>query len=135
MDKDSNLYMYLPTKYERSCNIWIQKEDEYLEGTTAMEYAGQFFVGDNYSILNLGKFYQDEDIRIRITVANDDNEAFWSEALFYSFDMEAFEAADAQLRERVWNITKHEDTYVEGTCTAESDEEVLLPRSRMKTDG
>lgn len=126
MDKDSNLYMYLPTKYERSCNIWIQKEDEYLEGTTAMEYAGQFFVGDNYSILNLGKFYQDEDIRIRITVANDDNEAFWSEALFYSFDMEAFEAADAQLRERVWNITKHEDTYVEGTCTAESDEEVLF---------
>ena len=57
--------MYLPTKYERSCNIWIQKEDEYLEGTTAMEYAGQFFVGDNYSILNLGKFYQDEDTDYR----------------------------------------------------------------------
>ncbi|WP_243113048.1 YfhO family protein [Ruminococcus sp. Marseille-P6503] len=126
MDKDSNLYMYLPTKYERSCNVWIQKENEYLEGTSAMEYAGQFFVGDNYSILNLGKFYQDEDIRIRITVANDDNEAFWSEALFYSFDMKAFEAADAQLQERVWNVTRHEDTYVEGTCTAESGEEVLF---------
>ena len=126
MDKDSNLYMYLPTKYERNCNIWIQKEEDYLKGTSAMEYAGQFFVGDNYSILNLGKFYRDEDIRIRITVANDDNEAFWSDALFYSFDMEAFQAADTQLQKKVWNVTKHEDTYVEGSCTAENDGEVLF---------
>ncbi len=126
MDKDSNLYMYLPTKYERSCNIWIQREEEYQQGMTEMEYAGQFFVGDNYSILNLGEFARDEDIRIRITVANEDNEAFWSEALFYTFDMEDFQAADARLKDRVWNLTQHEDTYVEGTCIAQSDDEVLF---------
>lgn len=126
MDKDSNLYMYLPTKYERSCNVWIQREEDYLKGTDAMEYAGQFFVGDNYSILNLGKFYKDEDVRVRITVANDDNEAFWYDTLFYSFDFEAFSEADEQLQKRVWNVTKHEDTYVEGTCTAENDNDVLF---------
>lgn len=58
MDKDSYLYMYLPTKYERSCNVWIQDEDDYMDGSEPMEYAGQFFVGDNYSIMNLGKFYE-----------------------------------------------------------------------------
>ena len=50
--------MYLPTKYERSCNVWIQDEDDYMDGSEPMEYAGQFFVGDNYSIMNLGKFYE-----------------------------------------------------------------------------
>ncbi len=126
MDKNSSLYMYLPTKYERTCNVWVQRESEYEDGTSAMEYAGQFFVGDNYSILNLGEFYSNEDVRIRITISNDDKEAYWSDALFYTFDFDAFEEADEQLQERVWNVTTHEDTYVEGTCTAESEGEYLF---------
>ena len=56
MDKDSDLYMFLPTKYERNCNIWVSDEESYENGYGTMNFAGQFFVGDNYSILNLGKF-------------------------------------------------------------------------------
>lgn len=126
MNSDSNLYMYLPTKYERSCNIWIQNEEDYLAGDTVMDYAGQFFVGDNYSILNLGKFNNGEDIRVRITIANDEKEAFWKDSLFYTFDMDQFKKADSQLQSKVWNVTKHEDTYVEGTCVADSNDEVLF---------
>lgn len=119
MDKDSDLYMYLPTKYERSCNIWYQLEDEYVEGAMNMEYGGQFFVGDNYSILNLGRFCKNDEVRIRITIANDEKAAYWSDELFCTFDTEAFEQADAILRERVWNLTRHEDKLVEGTVTAQ----------------
>ncbi len=126
MDKDSDLYMYLPTKYERNCNIWIQKESEYLEGESNMDFAGAFFVGDNYSILNLGNFYEGDEIRVRITVANDDNEAFWKDSLFYTFDLAAFEQSTAELQQKTWNVTKHENTYVEGTCTAQSSDEVLF---------
>lgn len=126
MDKTAHLYMYLPTKYERSCNIWIQNETDYQNGDSAMDYAGQFFVGDNYSILDLGSFDRDEDVRVRITVANDDNEAYWKDTLFYTFDLDAFENADSTLQNRVWNVTKHEDTYVEGSCTADSDDEYLF---------
>lgn len=119
MDKDSYLYMFLPTNYEHSCNVWYQPEDEYVEGANNMSFAGQFFTGDNYSILNVGKFYKGQKIRIRVTISNDQNEGVWSDELFYTFDMDAFTQAAAKLQQRGWNLTKHEDTYVEGTCTAE----------------
>lgn len=118
MDKDSYLYMYLPTSYERSCNVWIQNEDDYMDGSEPMDYAGQFFVGDNYSILNLGKFLEGDEIRIRITVANDENEAFWKDQLFYSFDYDKFSQTCAEMQSSVLNVTKFEDTYLEGTVNA-----------------
>lgn len=126
MDKDSYLYMYLPTKYERSCNVWIQNEDEYVDGANEMTYAGQFFVGDNYSILNLGKFLEGQEIRVRITVANDDNEAFWQDQLFYTFDYDEFSADCAELQKKSLDITEFEDTKVCGTVNADSNGEVLF---------
>ena len=126
MDKDSYLHMYLPTKYERSCNIWIQDESEYVDGANNMTYAGQFFVGDNYSILNLGKFTQGQQIRIRITISNDENEAFWSDQLFYTFNYDIFSADCAELQKKSFNVTQFDDTYLEGTVTADNDKEVLF---------
>lgn len=120
MDKDSELYMYLPTKYERNCNIWYQTEEEYRHGNEPMQFAGQFFVGDNYSIINLGSFDKDEEIRVRVTIDNDENAAYWVDELFYTFDMDAFRHADEVLRQRTFNITSFDDTKLEGTCTAEA---------------
>lgn len=126
MDKDSYLYMYLPTKYERSCNIWIQDEDEYVDGANAMDYAGQFFVGDNYSILNLGKYQEGQELRIRITIANDENEAFWSDKLFYTFDYAAFAETCTALQQRSFEVTEFSDTKLTGTVTADNDGDMLF---------
>lgn len=126
MDKDSYLYMYLPTKYERSCNIWIQDEYDYVDGANAMDYAGQFFVGDNYSILNLGKYAEGQELRVRITIANDDNEAFWSDKLFYTFDYDAFAQTCEVLQERSFEVTEFSDTKLKGKVTAENDGDVLF---------
>lgn len=126
MSKDSDLYMYLPTKYERSCNIWYKLENEYEEGTYDMKYVGQFFVGDNYSILKIGNFFKGDEVRVRITVANDDNEAFWRDNLFYTFDYDKFSEACQKIQQTSMKVTHFEDTKLEGTVTGESDGQLLF---------
>lgn len=126
MDKSSALYMYLPTVYERACNIWVQKESEYDSGTEEMKFAGQFFDGDNYAIMNLGEYESGEKVRVRISIANDENVAYWLDELFYTFDMEQFEKDIDSLKQNVWNVTEHEGGFVEGTVTADSDNKVLF---------
>jgi uncharacterized membrane protein YfhO len=126
MDKDSDLYMYLPTKYERTCNVWVLDEEEYQNGDGTMNYAGQFFVGDNYSILDLGSFVQNQDVRVRITIDNDDNEAYWSDTLFYSFNMEQFEEDAAALQEKSMTVTSLDNTSLTGSCYADSDGQYLF---------
>ena len=126
MDKDSDLYMYLPTKYERNCNIWYQREEDYRIGDIPMEFAGQFFVGDNYSILNLGRFSKDDDIRVRITIDNDEKAAYWTDELFYTFDHEIFKKCAETLKQRVMNITSFSDTKLEGVCTSTESRQYLF---------
>ncbi|MBR6871964.1 MAG: YfhO family protein [Ruminococcus sp.] len=122
MDKDSDLYMHLPTLHEHSCNVWYQLEREYVDGANNMSFAGQFFVGDNYSVMNIGRFHEGDEVRIRITIANDEKEGVWLDELFYTVDTEAFAEAAAQLQARGWQLTEFEDTFLSGTCTAGANE-------------
>lgn len=126
MDKDSDLYMYLPTKYERSCNIWYQPEDDYVDDAYNMEYVGQFFVGDNYSIMKIGRFLKDQEIRVRITIANDENEAYWRDKLFYSFDYDGFAKAVEEMQDSVFEVTEFADTELTGKVNAEKDGQLLF---------
>ena len=126
MDKDSDLYMYLPTKYERNCNVWVLDEEEYINGDGTMDFAGQFFVGDNYSILNLGKFLKNQDVRIRVTIDNDDNEAYWCDTLFYSFDFAQFETDAETLQSKGLTITSFDDTSLSGECYAQESGQYLF---------
>ncbi len=126
MDRDSDLYMYFPTKYERSCNVWVLDEEEYINGDGSMDFAGQFFEGDNYSILDLGHFLENERVRVRVTLDNEENEAYWSDELFYSFDHDSFVQTAEGLRQQSLQITKFENANVEGCCTAEADGEYLF---------
>lgn len=126
MDKDSDLYMYLPTKYERNCNVWVLDEETYINGDGTMDFAGQFFVGDNYSILNLGSFLQNEEVRIRVTIDNEENEAYWYDTLFYSFDKEAFEADSAVIMENAMTVTEFDNTSLAAECYADGEGKYLF---------
>ena len=126
MDSDSPLYMYFPTVYERNCNVWVQDEATYQTAQEPMDFAGQFFVGDNYSILKLGDFTEGQTIRVRVTIDNKDNEAFWKDYIFCSFDYETFAKDCEKLQSQVMQVTKFEDTYVEGTAEAEEDGQYLF---------
>lgn len=126
IDKDSDLYMYLPTDYERSCNVWTQLEEDYEDGLDEMCYAGQFFEGDNYAIMNLGKYKKDDKVRVRVTISNDENEAFWLDELFYTFDFDSFKATAQDLKNNSWNITDFDGNYVEGVVNAVDSNQVLM---------
>lgn len=126
MDKDSDLYMFLPTKYERNCNIWVSDEESYENGYGTMDFAGQFFVGDNYSILNLGKFLKNQTVRVRITIDNEDNEAYWCDTLFYSFDKEKFAASAQKIQQNSFDPTELDSTSLKGKCVAETDGQYLF---------
>ena len=127
MDKDSDLYMFLPTKYERNCNIWVQDEESYVNGDkNKMDFAGCFFVGDNYSILDLGHFVKGEEVRVRVTIDNDDNEAYWCDTLFYTFDKEAFVQSAERISANTAAITEFGNTNVTFECEAESDDSCLF---------
>ncbi len=126
MDSDSGLYMYLPTSYERNCNIWVQEEQTYQTAVSPMDFAGQFFVGDNYSILKLGDFSEGQTVRVRVTIDNKDNEAFWRDSIFCSFDYDTFAKDCEELQENVMKVTKFEDTYVEAEAYAQTNGQYLF---------
>ncbi len=122
MDKDSDLYMFLPTKYERNCNIWVQDEESYKNGDeNRMDFAGCFFVGDNYSILDLRHFVKDQEVRVRVTIDNDENEAYWCDTLFCSFDKEAFQRSAERITSRTARITEFGNRNVTFECDAEKN--------------
>ncbi len=128
MKEDGPLYMYLPTDYERKCNVWYYDDEKFLdainetEGEPAMDFAGAYFEGDDYRILNFGDYSKGDRIRIRITVIT---EAFWKEPCFYTIDKSAFESAANVISENSLNITEHSDRSFEGTVNAK-DGQVLL---------
>lgn len=126
MDKDSVLYMNLSSEYERTCNVWVQSEKDYSDGKTEMQFAGQFFNDGCCAIMNLGEYKKGDKIRVRITLANDENKAFWKDTQFYSFDMQSFENTVSELQKGTWNITNFEGDSLEGTVNAQSDDQLLF---------
>ena len=127
MDKDSHLYMYLPSSYERKCNVWVQDEDEWQVTENEMDFAGSFFEGDDLSILDLGEYKKDQEIRVRITLVDEDNEAFWRDELFYSFDEQAFKEAVQTIRDNgILEISEFDDTSLKGTVKTDKNRQYLL---------
>ncbi len=116
IENDYPVYAFFPTKYQRKCNIWLKADSWDITNYAFCDY---FFTGEHYSILNLGSFDEGETVKMRMTLAN--GEAIFSDCLFYYLDLEAFEEAIAQISDEQWNITKHTQTYLEGTVNAKED--------------
>ncbi len=126
VDSDSGVYMFFPTSYERNCNVWVQDEAEYIKGEQPMSQAGQFFELDNYSILKIGDYHKGQTLRVRMTIDNKNNETFWKDHIFCSFDYETFAQDCKELQKHSLEVTKFEDTYVTGKVTADSDGQYLF---------
>ena len=95
MPETSALYMYLPSKYERTVNVWLNRE----------LFLGTYFEGDNNSIMKIGDFIQGEQVTIGLTLTRDD--LYFREAQFLYCDHEAITADLTALNE------KNADTVVE----------------------
>lgn len=129
VESSGPVYIYFPTTYEKSCNLWYYDEEEFQsyksenEIEPAMDYAGSYFEGDNYKILDLGEFTSGKTIRLRVTI---DKEAYWSDELFYTIDYSAFEEAVSTIKQNELNVTEYTDRSLKGTIEISGSSKVML---------
>ena len=98
MPVTSALYMYLPSKYERTVNVWLNRET----------FLGTYFEGDNNSIMKIGDFEAGESVTIGLTLTRSD--LYFREAQFLYCDAEAISADLGALQAR------NSETVVERTA-------------------
>lgn len=140
-DKDANLefqidaptddliYMFLPTNYysEHEMNIWVNQS-----------FLDPYYETENYCIKTLGRFGAGDTVTITATLNKDD--VYIKDEWFYYLDQTLFESAIANLKQSQYTITKHSDSYLEGTVTADEGEVLMTtvpyePGWTVKVDG
>ena len=94
---DDVIYAYFPSNYERSMNIWVNKQ-----------FIDYYYEADNYCIVRLGKFNAGEKVSIITTPTKQD--LYMMDQYFYYLDKATFEKTINTLKNNQWNITKHTDT-------------------------
>lgn len=124
---DDIIYFFLPSQYERSVNIWVNGE-----------FVSQYFEGENYCIMPIGKYKAGEQITIQTTLLKED--LYMMDQYFYYLDGNAFNKDISELKQNQWNITKHTDTYLEGQITAKASQVMFTsipyePGWNIKVDG
>ena len=85
MPKTGDLFMYLPSVYERAINITLNGEGK-----------GQYFEGDNNYMRNFGEFQKGEHITLVLTLTKDN--LYFREAQFAIMDKEQVQLALDELR-------------------------------------
>ena len=95
MPANSSLYMYLPTKYERTVNVWLNRKT----------FLGTYFEGDNNSIMKIGDFKRGEEVVIGLTLTRDD--LYFKEAQFVYISDRSIK------RDLQTLIDRNSETYVE----------------------
>ncbi len=84
--EDGPVYMYLPTKYERETQL-------FLNGI----YRGNYFLYENYSIEYLGTYKKGEEFTVKLKLLDD--AVYFTNAWFYYIDSAALERFNSTMRE------------------------------------
>lgn len=75
---DGPVYMYLPTKYERETQLYVNGA-----------YRGNYFLYENYSIEYLGTYEKGEEFKVKLKLL--DKAVYFTNAWFYYIDSAALE--------------------------------------------
>ena len=98
MPRTGELFMYLPSIYERTINLTLNGESK-----------GQYFEGDNNYMRNFGEFQQGAEITLVMTLTKDN--LYFREAEFAVIDKEQVQTALNELKE----LNRDTDCYLENT--------------------
>lgn len=124
---DSLMYLYFPSTWENTMNVWIN--GEFLE---------PYYETDNYSIKTMGRFTPGQALNVVCTLTKE--QLYMRDQWFYYLDEDMLNSALANLQQRQWNITRYSDTHLEGQVEA-GDGQVLFttipyePGWTVKVDG
>lgn len=86
MTKTGDLYMYLPSTYERTIDVSVNGQSK-----------GKYFEGDNNYMRNFGRFSQGENITVKFSLTKDN--LYFREAEFYIGDGEVMKQGLTELLE------------------------------------
>ena len=106
---DDLIYVFFPSSYERTMNLWVNKQ-----------FISVYYETENYCIMPIGKFNIGEQISIITTPTKDD--LYMMDQCFYYIDEVNFQNAISALKENQWDITKYSDTCIEGNITAKPNQ-------------
>lgn len=87
MHEDGPVYMYLPTKYERETQLYINGE-----------YRGNYYLYENYSIEYLGTYSAGDSFEVKLKLLED--AVYFKEAQFYCADMNLLSQFNEAVRTR-----------------------------------
>lgn len=112
--QDGALYMYLPSVYERTVNLWVNGESQ-----------GQYFEGDNNYLRNLGEFEAGDTVEVILTLTKDN--LYFTEAQFAQMNNEAVEAALKKLGDMnsATTLEKLSDSHLKLTVNADYNQNLF----------
>lgn len=84
---DGAVYMYLPTKYERECSLYVNDS-----------YVKEYFCKENHSIAYVGTYSEGDSFTVKLKLRDD--AVYVESAAFFYLDGEALEAFNAEVTER-----------------------------------
>ena len=82
--KGGRVYMYLPTRYERECRLYVNGE-----------FIKYYFENENHSIAYLGEFPENETISVKLELVK--NEVFYEQPQFRVLDEDALARVNARI--------------------------------------
>lgn len=111
---DGSIYMFLPTPYSTIAKVYV--EDYCL---------GDLFSNDSYRIYNIGNYKKGETVKVKFQY-NHYRMYFYNDyPYFVQTNEQKIATATDTLKLGGLNVTKHSDTKIEGTLTANEDKTVL----------
>lgn len=84
---DGPVYMYLPTKYERETQLYVNKI-----------YRGNYFLYENYSVEYLGTFKQGDEFEVKLKLL--DKAVYFTNAWFYYIDSDQLAKFQSIMQEK-----------------------------------
>lgn len=108
---DDEVYFYLPSEYPREVGLKVN-------GTS---FDG-FYGNETSRIVSLGKFEPGEQVRVTLTIKQDDLYVLDKGTFFYSIDMDALAGAFGRLAEGNYHIdAEYEESHFTGTITTTAE--------------
>ncbi len=109
---DDEVYFYLPSEYPREVGMKVN-------GTS---FPDGFYQNETSRIVSLGKFEPGEQVRVTLTIKQDDLYVLDKGTFFYSIDMATLADAFGQLAEGNYHIdAEYKESHFTGTITTTAE--------------
>ena len=113
---DRNVYMYIPTEYQREVSLSVNSYSK-----------GSYFANETMRIVDLGSYDVGTILYINLTLKEDEvyirNNA---DNFFYYMDDELFKTTMTELNDSPLTVTDYSDTHISGNITVNEGDDLLF---------